>query len=327
MQSGHEKAADEQRARAQQLAHGAAPPATEREARGARKRARAQHTQARRVANRHLAAQLSVPPTSATQAAHRWDVLYQSKPTQFKDRHLLRAAFPELVAPHVAANPATHVPPLEPPPSPLPQLCAPSAACDRVLVEAGCGAGNAVFPLLRANARLFAFAFDFSAAAVALVQSSPEYRRDRIIAFQADLTVSHTYSRFIRTRYPSGVHFVTVLWTLSALTPSQHPIVATALAALLAGGGHLFIRDYAVGDMRHKRFAQRAQRVHNLPENLYLRGDGTYAYFFSKEHLTRLFEAQGLTCVSCHYEHRVVNNRKTQSTMRRRWVQAKFRKP
>ena len=35
-----------------------------------------------------------------------------------------------------------------------------------VLLEAGCGVGNTIFPLLRVNPRLVAYGFDFSAAAV-----------------------------------------------------------------------------------------------------------------------------------------------------------------
>ncbi|KAI0561018.1 methyltransferase-like protein [Gracilaria domingensis] len=296
------------------------------EARGARKRARALQTKARHKAIADRAAELAKPPNSAAEAAERWDAFYETKPTLFKDRHVLRAAFPDLVAPHAAANPTAHVPPLSPVSKGSLVDRGPSSQCDQVLVEVGCGAGNAVYPLLRANPRLFAFAFDFSTLAVELTKSSPEYREDRIRAFQADVARLESYVDFIRNNCADGVRFVTVLWTLSALDPSQHSIAANGLVALLAHGGQLFVRDYATGDMREKRFAEREQRVGHGSDKLYLRGDGTYAYFFSREELKELFEGAGLTCVSCEYEDREVNNRKTQSIMRRRWVQAKFRK-
>lgn len=51
-----------------------------------------------------------------------------------------------------------------------------------MLVEAGCGTGASVYPLLRANPALFAYAFDVSAAAVGHLVASPEYAARRVSA-------------------------------------------------------------------------------------------------------------------------------------------------
>lgn len=296
------------------------------ESRGARKRARAIATQARHEANANLASRLAKPPRTAAEAAERWDAFYTTRPRLFKDRHLLRAAFPELVGPQAAADPSAHVPPLSPVTHPSTEADPPNPPCDQVLVEVGCGGGNAVYPVLRANSRLFAFAFDFSARAVELTKSSAEYREDRILAFQADVTRPESYVDVVLNAYPKGVHYVTAFWTLSALEPSKHAFAANGLASLLADDGWLFVRDYADGDMRAKRFAERGKQVDVGSERFYLRGDGTYAYFFEDVEMRTLFERAGLTCVSCEYEDRIVTNRKSNAIMKRRWVQAKFKK-
>ncbi|PXF49873.1 Methyltransferase-like protein 2-A [Gracilariopsis chorda] len=294
------------------------------ESRGARKRARAIATQARHEANADLASRLAKPPATAAEAAERWDAFYTTKPKLFKDRHVLRAAFPELVGPQAAADPSAHVPPLSPMTHPYTEAERPQ--CDQVLVEVGCGGGNAVYPVLRANSRLFAFAFDFSARAVELTKKSPEYREDRILAFQADATRPESYLDVVLHAYPKGAQHVTAFWTLSAIEPAEHGIAVKGLASLLAEDGWLFVRDYAVGDMRETRFAERGKQVDMSSEKLYLRGDGTYAYFFEQQEMRSLFERAGLVCVSCEYEDRIVTNRKSETTMKRRWIQAKFQK-
>lgn len=297
------------------------------EMRGDRKRARAAATTARREAQEKLSQELSTPPATSADAALRWDEFYKTKPSLFKDRHLLRAEFPEMMSEHARDNPREHVPPLQPAPSdaPLPR----DPHCDLTLVEAGCGVGNGIFPVLRANYRLFAYAFDYSAKAVDIVKKNEEYRTDRMKAFQADLSNPGSYINVIKKEMPEGTDFVTALWTLSALPPGeQQRAAATGLASLLKTGGLLFVRDYAEGDMREVKFTQRGQGVECVEGSgrLFLRGDGTFAYFFEAEELRKLLEASGLICETCEYVDREVYNRKEQMLMRRRWIHAKFRK-
>lgn len=296
------------------------------EMRGDRKRARAAATTARREAQENLRQQLSAPPATSADAALRWDQFYTTKPSLFKDRHLLRAEFPEMMSQHARENPREHVPPLKPAPSnALPR----DTHCDLTLVEAGCGVGNGIFPVLRANDRLFAYAFDYSVKAVDIVKKNEEYRTDRVKAFQADLSNAESYVNVIKKELPEGTDFVTALWTLSALPPGeQQRAAATGLASLLKAGGLLFVRDYAAGDMREVKFTQRGQAVECVESSgrLFLRGDGTFAYFFEVEEMRKLLEAVGLICETCEYVNREVRNRKEDMLMRRRWIHAKFRK-
>lgn len=327
------------------------------EARGARKRNRYLATKARQEAAKQRSERLAIPPSTAVEAASRWDDFYKTKPTLFKDRHVLRSCFPELVDESVAANPRRHVPRLKedlflrenhtndtshlhlPDPSNL-QLAA-QGNHDLVLLEAGCGTGNTLFPILRANTRLYALAFDFSQHAVDLVKQNSEYRVDRSHAFTADVTDTSTYEPCVKAVRPDGVDFVTTFWTLSALDRKGRKMAAEGLANQVRPGGFVFVRDYATGDMREHKFAERGQHVQDGTDNsstsklddtnsassrLFLRGDGTYAYFFEKDELKSLFQEAGLVCDSCEYEDRVVENRKDSLVMRRRWIQAKFRK-
>lgn len=297
------------------------------EKKGDRKRARAAATTARREAQQRLAAELSIPPASSESASGRWNLFYDTKPALFKDRHLLRAEFPELMGDNAALHPKVHVAPLQGHEGHETSNLKRDPRCDLTLVEAGCGVGNGVFPILRANERLFAYAFDYSSKAIELVRRNEEYRTDRVIAFQADLSDPRSYVKTVHADVPEGVDFVTALWALSALPPGQQQRDAAAgLARLLKGGGMLFVRDYASGDMREAKFAERGQRLDddNDSGRLYLRGDGTYAYFFTCEELRELFERVNMVCETCEYVDRAVENRKDQIKMSRRWIHAKF---
>lgn len=294
---------------------------TPRERRGERKLARAAATKARHQAFEALQRKLAVPPNTSEEAAERWDQFYKTKQALFKDRHLLRAEFPEMMSDSVRTNPSTHVPPLQP----LRELRERDLECDLTMLEVGCGVGNGVFPVLRANRRIYALAFDYSIRAIHVMKKHDEYRTDRVKAFQADLAEPETYVKLIQNEVKTGVDFVTALWTLSALPPGiQQDQAAEGVATVMKPGGLLFLRDYAHGDMREEKFTKSGRK---LQDKLYLRGDGTYAYFFDALELKLLFEKVGLITEVCQVVEREVHNRKAVVCMKRRWIHAKFRKP
>jgi hypothetical protein len=57
-------------------------------------------------------------------------------------------------------------------------------------------------------------------------------------------------------------------------------------AMTLKPGGHVLLRDYAVGDWAELRFSE-GRHLQKLADNYYVRGDGTRAYYFSKVRLTQ----------------------------------------
>lgn len=266
-------------------------------------------------------------------AAEAWDDFYAVKPTFFKDRHILRAEMPELMPTSVREDPSAHVPRLR-------FLSCGDVPCEKVVVprvgaskttdcpvtfvEAGCGVGNALFPVLRANPMAFAYAFDFSQKAIDILQASPEYHVSRACTFVADLTRPETYNRIIS----EPVDYVVAVWTLSAIEPGeklQNAVIG--LSQILKPGGMILLRDYAEGDMRMYAFEKRDAGQERTTERLYYRGDKTLAYFFNCEEMEEIMGKGGLETVECRVEDRVVENRKNGVVMHRRWLIGRFRKP
>lgn len=303
-----------------------------REQKGERRQKRHERTRLKRASQAEQAARNARPPGTALEAAARWDAFYLTKSALYKDRHLLRSQLLDVVSPSVASNPSVHVPPLNAQKPSDPQIQ------DTVLVEAGCGAGASVYPLLRANPRLHIIAFDISQQAILSLRRSPEYSSERVTAFVADVSRPDSFLPTVVRLRPQGVNFVTAVWTLSALPYRARFRASQALARVLCPGGTLYIRDYAYGDMREHRFSQAGRRVHapadrdgdeavaSEDSRLFLRGDGTYAYFFTTDEIRTMFTVHGLVCVSCVYEERTVHNRKLDTSMSRRWVVGHFRK-
>lgn len=88
-------------------------------------------------------------------------------------------------------------------------------------MQAGCGVGNTVLPLLEVNEQARAYACDFSPHAVSIVQSHPLHVAGRVHAFVADLTVDD-----LRQNVPAAaVDICTLIFVLSAIDPSKMPQV------------------------------------------------------------------------------------------------------
>jgi SAM-dependent methyltransferase len=310
-------------------------------------------------------------PTASPLEYRFWDVFYQQKRDRFfKHRYHLRAEFAELVPASVQADPRRHVPPHVPlfPLSSderiqLEQASEPSAwrmsafepglVQDSLLVaECGCGVGNALIPLLRANPRLFFFAFDFAPAAIRLLMLQPEYDKARVFAYVSDLVapVSSSLDEQSPTgqvldvdagatakldRWTPGVyrapprqcHYVTCVWTLSAVPADLLPLAAARLAAMLQPGGTLLVRDYAVGDLAELRHPACARVDTDASLHEYIRGDGTRVHYFQVAELEELFRSVGLRNEYLHTVDRQVVNRKERLVMHRKWIAGKWTKP
>ena len=90
-----------------------------------------------------------------TEAKKNWDLFYKRNTTHFfKDRHWITREFPELLQAI----------------SDLGWRDSQQTDKRLVLLEAGCGVGNTVFPLLEENSNLFIYACDFSPRAIDFVK-------------------------------------------------------------------------------------------------------------------------------------------------------------
>lgn len=97
---------------------------------------------------------LSVSLVRQQETGKSWDLFYRRNTTNFyKNRHWLTREFPVLLQSEVVT--ADDAPPHRP-----------------VLLELGCGVGNAIFPLRASNPALFTYACDISRRAVEFVQVS-----------------------------------------------------------------------------------------------------------------------------------------------------------
>jgi methyltransferase-like protein 6 len=185
-----------------------------------------------------------------TDAKKNWDLFYKRNSTNFfKDRHWLTREFPELVDEVSRASDRT------------------------VLLEAGCGVGNTIFPLLEEYGHLFVYACDFSPRAVEYVKSNPLYSENRCYAFQCDLIKDS----LVKTISQETVDLVSLIFVMSAITPSKMADAISNISGVLKPGGCVLLRDYGLYDHAMLRFG----RGHKIQEHFYTRQDGTMAYFFS----------------------------------------------
>jgi len=270
-------------------------------------------------------------------ARGKWEKFYKHNKTNFfKDRNYLQIEFPELLSPSLPnyaefssrnksargkrplsdnavetnammpADVGTEDIPFEP---------------EKVVLEAGCGVGNTLFPLLQYNPRNFYNVFDFSEHAIELLKSNPRYDPTRALAFVCDIT-----SEQLPTKLQTcSVDIVMMIFFLSAVSPERMDKVLSRLFQALKPGGIVIFRDYGLYDMTQLRFINKRKR--KLGENFYMRGDGTRTYFFSLEKTKSLFESAGFVVDQLVYDTREIRNRKRLLAMYRVWIKAKFRKP
>ncbi|KYQ91578.1 methyltransferase type 12 domain-containing protein [Tieghemostelium lacteum] len=193
--------------------------------------------------------------------------------------------------------------------------------CKGTVMEVGCGAGNAVFPILKINPEKYFYAFDFSPNAVKLVKSHPNYNEDRLTAFVCDIATQQL-PMFIKD---NSIDITLMIFVLSAISPERFDHVLSTIYKSLKPGGVVYVRDYGLYDLTQLRFL--AKQGRKLDEHFYLRSDGTRTYFFTKEILQAAFEKVGFITEFSSYETRELRNRKRMISMYRVWVRGKFVKP
>lgn len=187
------------------------------------------------------------------------------------------------------------------------------------ILEAGCGVGNCLFPLLEEDLNIFAYACDFSPRAVEFVKQNPLYDPERCKVFQCDLTKDD----LLNSVPADCIDVVTLIFVLSAIHPDKMQHVLQNVYKVLKTGGCVLFRDYGQYDHAMLRF----KPGNKLGENFYVRQDGTRSYFFTEDHLGQLFVAAGYEQVVNEYVLRQTVNKKEGLCVPRVFLQSKFRKP
>ncbi|XP_018612393.1 tRNA N(3)-cytidine methyltransferase METTL6 isoform X1 [Scleropages formosus] len=131
------------------------------------------------------------------EAQKNWDLFYKRNTVNFfKDRHWTTREFEELRA------------------------CKESQGQKLVLLEAGCGVGNCIFPLLEEDLDVFVYACDFSHRAVEFVKQNPLYCAERCKVFQCDLTKDELQESISA----ESVDVAMLIFVLSAIHPDKMPL-------------------------------------------------------------------------------------------------------
>ncbi|XP_076787537.1 tRNA N(3)-cytidine methyltransferase METTL6 isoform X3 [Arvicanthis niloticus] len=196
------------------------------------------------------------------EAQKNWDLFYKRNSTNFfKDRHWTTREFEEL------------------------RSCREYEGQKLTLLEAGCGVGNCLFPLLEEDLNIFAYACDFSPRAVDFVKQHPSYNAERCKVFQCDLTRDDLLDHVP----PESVDAVTLIFVLSAVHPEKMRLVLLNVYKVLKPGRSVLFRDYGLNDHAMLRFKAGSK----LGENFYVRQDGTRSYFFTDEDPTPSFGCLG----------------------------------
>ena len=188
-------------------------------------------------------------------------------------------------------------------------------------MEIGCGVGNAVMPALRDYPALRVCGFDISSVAIGLFKQKAI---DEGMAERVNVCVTNLAEEDAPTSFKSAVglvDFASIIFVLSAVPKARHCDFLRRARAMMRTGGVLFFRDYYEEDMAQKRFG----RENRIDEKTFFRVDGTLSYFFNKAEIAATFGACGFALIEERVVEREVENRKEQSTMQRRWYQARFR--
>ncbi|OLQ17437.1 Methyltransferase domain protein [Cryptosporidium hominis] len=216
----------------------------------------------------------------------------------------------------------------------------------KVLIEFGCGVGNSLIPLLQISKDLHCIGFDCSSRAISLFEErwnkilanlENDEKNSKICPFNCLKDSDKPCTRFrgfvfdiVHSDIPTYIcpesfaDFGLLIFVLSAIHPKHHQDVITRCSKSLKSGATLLFRDYGRYDMAQLRFAKSSKS--KITDNFYVRYDGTFAYYFTIEEIEKLFVNAGFKVISNHYCLREVVNRKTQVTMQRVWIQAKFTK-
>lgn len=230
------------------------------------------------------------------EAQKNWDLFYKRNSTNFfKNRHWTTREFEEL------------------------KSCREFEGQKLTILEAGCGVGNCLFPLLEEDLNIFAYACDFSPRAVEYVKQNPLYNTERCKVFQCDLTKDDLLDHVPQ----ESIDVVMLIFVLSAVHPDKMRLILQNIYKVLKPGKSVLFRDYGLYDHTMLRFKASSK----LGENFYVRQDGTRSYFFTEEFLAQLFMDTGYEEVVNEYVFRETVNKKEGLCVPRVFLQSKFRKP
>lgn len=225
------------------------------------------------------------------QASGYWDAFYRyNKSKFFKERHWFTEEFPVLKD-------------------------------ARRILEVGCGTGSSIYPLLSINEDIIVYACDFAEHAVELVKQHKDYSSGRVTVFCNDIT----RNPLVGNVPEESIDICMMIFVLSAISPAWMRNALANVNGTLRLGGMVCFRDYCSGDLAQVRLAATGKQQ-MIEDNFYARGDGTRAFYFSKDGLDSLFLETGFEPVAVEIISRQEVNRKNGVMRDRKYIQAIYRK-
>lgn len=202
---------------------------------------------------------------SVKTCAVQWDSYYTNNTINgYKDRHYLLREFHELrIALDTVLGVRDDAGEVQ---TPLSQN---AAMPSLILVEVGCGVGNAVIPIIEAYRELppgtfEVYGFDISRVAVRLLLDKVEQSRStasptlsldgRLHAIPHDLAEAPLDVGGPDAFMPRAADFATIIFVLCSVPAHKQAVFVDRVASLVAAGGVVFIRDYAAGDLAEERY-------------------------------------------------------------------------
>uniref|UniRef100_A0A3P9N996 tRNA N(3)-cytidine methyltransferase n=1 Tax=Poecilia reticulata TaxID=8081 RepID=A0A3P9N996_POERE len=250
----------------------------------------------------------------STDACQYWDQFYEAHQDKFfKDRRWLFLEFPELL-PSSAEEKRTNA------------CRKPNKTIRQISPFPGQHASFRILEVLKMftffmfmNTDSFLYCCDFSPRAIQLVKDHPDYDDSVCRAFVHDICEEVGSFPFP----PQSLDVILAVFVLSSIHPQRVQRVVNQLSTYLKHGGVFLFRDYGRYDLSQLRF----KKGRCLSDNFYTRGDGTCVYFFTKEEVHDLFSKAGLEEIQNLEDKRLQVNRGKKVSMRRVWMQSKYRKP
>lgn len=191
------------------------------------------------------------------------------------------------------------------------------------------------------NREIFCYGLDLSEDALELFKAKEEFDPKRVILFPFDIS-KQVLTLPPRETGEEGVDIVSAIFVLSAIFPSDILFAIRNMHRVLKRNGLVIVRDYAQDDFASTRFKEDRRidlKSHNdndengpSCESLFVRQDGTFTQFFSKEILEGLFCGKGesgsslFTLESIEVVERNTVNKRENFNADRKFIQARFRK-
>ncbi|CCH59227.1 hypothetical protein TBLA_0B03890 [Henningerozyma blattae CBS 6284] len=179
----------------------------------------------------------------------------------------------------------------------------------QIIMDVGCGLGNALLPILSSNKNLDLqiFGIDISDKAIDIMQSSDHFKHFTNLTLKSfDITTFDISEKLPELIQQNSIDIIILTFTLSTIHPSLWSQLLKNLHYLLKPFGKILFRDHAFYDFNHVYLDTIISDNTNLRS--YIKNDFTQSYYFKESELQSLFEANNFSTCNISIETREFKN-------------------